>query len=142
MIEHPPLANLLVAGSAAIVLILGSLHLVFTFFGSRLRPRDPELEAQMKRVHPGITTQTTMWRTWIGFNASHSAAGILFGLVYGYLALVEPAVLFGSAFLAAVGGVFLLGFVVLGKAYWFSTPFRGLVLAAMLYGSGFALALM
>lgn len=81
-----------------------------------------------------------MWRTWIGFNASHSSAGMLFGLVYGYLALAQPAVLFGSPFLAIVGGAFLLGFVVLGKAYWFSTPFRGLVIASVLYAAGFATA--
>jgi hypothetical protein len=123
------------------MLSLGSLHLVFTFFGPKLRPRDSELEARMKVVHPGITRQTTMWKAWVGFNASHSLGGMLFGLLYGYLALAQPAVLFGSMFLGMVGGAFLLGFVALGKAYWFSTPFRGLVLASVLYGGGFAAAL-
>ena len=123
------------------MLSLGSLHLVFTFFGPKLRPRDPELETRMKVVHPGITRQTTMWKAWVGFNASHSLGGMLFGLLYGYLALAQPAVLFGSMFLGMVGGAFLLGFVALGKAYWFSTPFRGLVLASVLYGGGFAAAL-
>ena len=123
------------------MLSLGSLHLVFTFFGPKLRPRDPELEARMKVVHPGITRQTTMWKAWVGFNASHSLGGMLFGLLYGYLALAQPAVLFGSMFPGMVGGAFLLGFVALGKAYWFSTPFRGLVLASVFYGGGFAAAL-
>ena len=82
-----------------------------------------------------------MWKTWVGFNASHSLGSMLFGLLYGYLALAQPAVLFGSMFPGMVGGAFLLGFVALGKAYWFSTPFRGLVLASVLYGGGFAAAL-
>jgi hypothetical protein len=137
MNEHQQLASLLVAASGAVMLSLGSLHLVYTFFGPKLRLRDPELEGRMKVVHPGITRQTTMWKAWVGFNASHS----LFGLLYGYLALAQPAVLFGSIFLGMLGGAFLLGFVALGKAYWFSTSFRGLVLASILYGGGFAVAL-
>jgi hypothetical protein len=141
MNEHLQLASWLIAASGALVFSLGSLHLVFTFFGTKLRPRDPELEARMKVVHPGITRQTTMWKTWVGFNASHSLGGMLFGLLYGYLALARPEVLFGSMFLGVVGGAFLLSFVVLAKAYWFSTPFRGVVLASLLYGGGFATAL-
>ena len=31
-----------------------------------------------------ITPQTTLWRAWIGFNASHSLAAILFGLAKLY----------------------------------------------------------
>jgi hypothetical protein len=141
VIGHQQLGSLLVAASSAVLLLLGSLHLVYTFFGSKLRPRDPDLEARMKVTHPGITRQTTMWKTWIGFNASHSLGGILFGMLYGYLALAQPALLFGSAFLALVGGAFLLSFAALGKAYWFSTPFRGLVLASLFYCAGFAAAL-
>jgi hypothetical protein len=139
--EHQQLASVLVAASGAMMLSLGSLHLVYTFFGPKLRPRDPALEGRMKVVHPGITRQTTMWKAWVGFNASHSLGCMLFGLLYGYLALAQPAVLFGSTFLGMVGGAFLLGFVALGKAYWFSTSFRGLVLAFILYGGGFAAAL-
>jgi hypothetical protein len=87
----------------------------------------------MKEVSPVLTRETTMWKTWIGFNASHSCSAILFGLVYGYLALAHAAFLFQSAFLLAVGAVFLAFFVFLGKAYWFSIPFRGIALSAALY---------
>ena len=44
-------AQALVVISAAIVLLLGSLHLIYTFFGSKLRPRDPTLQARMPRSH-------------------------------------------------------------------------------------------
>ena len=133
--------RILIAASASIALALGIAHLVFTFFGPKLKPRDPALEARMKEVWPVLTRQTTMWKLWIGFNASHSFSAILFGSVYGYLALAQPAVLFHSAFLAILGGLFLLVYLVLGKKYWFSTPFRYIVVASILYAAGFVATL-
>jgi hypothetical protein len=130
--------SILIAASALIILALGTMHLVFTFSGSKLTPRDPALAARMREVSPVITSQTTMWKTWIGFNASHSCSGILFALIYGYLALAQPALLFHSPFLGGVGALFLLFYVFLGKVYWFSTPFRGIVAATILYAAGFA----
>ena len=72
--------------SALVLLTLGVLHLVYTFSGPKLMPRDPALQARMNEVPLVITRRTTMWRAWIGFNASHSMGAILFGLVYGFLA--------------------------------------------------------
>jgi hypothetical protein len=54
----------------------------------------------MSATAPVISRETTMWKAWIGFNASHSLGAILFGLVYGYLALAHPAFLFPIPFLA------------------------------------------
>jgi hypothetical protein len=133
------LASSLVAASAAIILLLGLVHLLYTFRGSKLRPRDAGLEAGMKAVSPVISSGTTMWKAWLGFNASHSYGAILFGLVYGYLALAHGSFLFQSPFLLLVGLALLLGYVVLGKVYWFSTPFRGILLASALYVAALAL---
>lgn len=127
-------ASLLVATSAGILLTLGCLHLLFTFHGPKLLPRDPELRARMQAVSPVITRETTIWKTWIGFNASHSLCAIQFGLVYGYLALWRPDWLFGSPFLLGFGFALLGSLVWLGWRYWFSTPFRGLALAWIGYG--------
>jgi hypothetical protein len=126
-------APFLVVASAAIILLLGLIHLLYTFWGSKLHPRDTALEARMKEVSPVITRETTMWKAWIGFNASHSYGAILFGLIYGYLALAHSAFLFESPFLLLVGVVLLAGYVFLGKIYWFSAPFRGIVLSTALY---------
>jgi len=123
----------LVAGSAAIILLLGLAHLVYTFHGPKLLPRDRELQARMQEVSPVITRETTMWKLWIGFNASHSFGAILFGAVYGYLSLLHSAFLFQSKFLLSLGLLLLFGCVFLGKRYWFSTPFRGILLATALY---------
>lgn len=126
-------ATILMSLSAVVLLTLGVLHLVYTFSGPLLTPRDPALQARMSEVHPVITRQTTMWRAWIGFNASHSMGAILFGLVYGFLAIAHADILFGSWFLLAVGLVMLGGFVVLGKVYWFRVPFTGIVVALAFY---------
>jgi hypothetical protein len=74
-----------------------------------------------------------MWRAWIGFNVSHSLGLLLFGLLYGYLALVEPDVLFGSWFVLLVGFAMLSSYAVLAWAYWFSTPLIGIVIALVLF---------
>jgi hypothetical protein len=127
------LAPSLVAASATIILLLGLVHLVYTFHGRKLHPRDADLETRLKQVSPVLTRETTMWRAWVGFNASHSFGAILFGAVYGYLAVVHSAFLFQSRFLLLLGLLLLAVYVFLGKLYWFSVPFRGIVLATVLY---------
>jgi len=125
-----------IAAGAAIILVLGSLHLFYTFVGNKLEPRDEALKQRMQEVPPVITRQTTIWRMWIGFNASHSLCGILFGLIYAYLPLAHADIFFGSPFLIGVGLALLAGLVALGRLYWFSVPFRGIVAAAVLYSLG------
>jgi hypothetical protein len=122
-----------IAASAAIILLLGLVHLMYTFRGPNLHPRDPDLTARMMDVSPVIAPETTMWRAWVGFNATHSLGLILFGALYGYLAIRHSTLLFQSWFLLALGFALLLGYVVVAKLYFFSTPFRGVVVAAALY---------
>lgn len=129
-------ATALFAASATIVLILGMAHLLLTFRGPAFRPRDPDLKSRMEAVSPGITAQTTMWKAWIGFNASHGLGAILFGLVYGYLALAQTALLMGSTFLLTLGMGTLLALLVLARAYWFRTPLLGIALSAALFAAG------
>ncbi len=127
------LAPMLVAASAATIFTLGILHLLYTVRGPKLLPRDPDLQVRMSDVSPVITRETTMWKCWVGFNASHSLGAILFGAVFGYLALWHGEVLFQSAYLQLLGLLTLSGYVYLGYRYWFSIPFRGIVLATILY---------
>ena len=130
------LAPSLIAASATIIGALGLIHLLYTFRGNKLHPRDAALEARLKEASPVLTRETTMWKAWVGFNASHSFGAILFGAVYGYLAITERSFLFQSRFLLLLGLLFLAGYVFLGKRYWFSVPFRGIVVATLLYGAG------
>ena len=130
------IAPLLVAASAAIILLLGLIHLLYTFYGPKLLPRDGELRTRMEEVSPVITRQTTMWKAWIGFNATHSYGLLLFGAVYGYLALAHSDFLFQSIFLLVIGLILLFGYLFITNRYFFRTPLIGVLLATLLYGLG------
>lgn len=120
-------------GSAALLFLLGAIHLFYTFRGNRLYPRDTHLERQMHLVAPVLTRRTTMWDAWIGFNASHAAGAMFFGSVYGYLALRQAELLFRSAYLLTVGFALLVGYGYLAQRYWFRTPLAGILLSTLLY---------
>jgi hypothetical protein len=126
-------SSVFIAASAAVILFLGLLHLLYTFRGPMLHPRDSDLTAKMMTVSPVISQETTMWRVWVGFNATHSFGLIIFGVLYGYLAIRHSAFLFHSWFLLALGFALLLGYAVVARVYFFPAPFRGVVLAAGLY---------
>jgi hypothetical protein len=127
--------------SAAVIFSLGTLHLVYTFFGTKLRPRDPALQVRMTEVFPGITKDATMWSCWMGFNVSHSMAAMLFGLVYGYLAIAQSSLLFSSPYLLTVGFLMMGGLLVVGKVYWFSAPVIGIGISLSCYVASIVAAL-
>jgi hypothetical protein len=133
-------AKILMLLSASIVFTLGVTHLVYTFWGPMLTPRDPALQISMSQIAPVITKETTMWRCWVGFNASHSMGLILFGLIFGFLALAHPQLLFQSPFLLVVGLAMLGGLAALSKVYWFGAPFTGICISLVCYLASIALS--
>jgi len=133
-------ARILMVFSAGITFTLGVIHLVYTFWGTMLTPRDPALQISMSQIAPVITKETTMWRCWVGFNASHSLGLILFGLVFGYLAFAHGQLLFRSPFLLVVGLAMLGGIVVLCKVYFFSWPLTGVSISLACYVASIALS--
>ena len=126
-------AKLFMVASAGILLSLGVIHLVYTFWGPKLTPRDPALQLSMSQIAPVITKETTMWRVWVGLNASHSMGLILLGLIYGFLAIGHGELLFQSPYLLLVGLAMVGGVSVLGKVYWFSIPFAGVSISLACY---------
>jgi len=128
-LESVVIAVVLMVFSAAVIFALGVIHLIYTFWGSKLTPRDTALQIAMTQISPVLTKETTMWRAWVGFNASHSMGAMLFGVIYGFLAIAHGQLLFQSWFLLATGLAMLGGLLVLGKAYWFSIPFTGIGVA-------------
>ena len=81
-----------------------------------------------------------MWRCWVGFNATHSMALLLFGLVFGFLALAHGEVLFHSPFLLVVGLAMLAGLVVLCKLFFFRVPLIGVSIALVCYVASVAIS--
>jgi hypothetical protein len=133
-------ARILMVLSASIIFTLGAIHLAYTFWGPKLMPRDPALQISMRQISPVITKETTMWRCWVGFNASHSMGLILFGLVFGFLALAHSQFLFQSAFLLVVGLAMLGALVVICKVYLFSVPLAGVSISLACYIASIALS--
>lgn len=121
-------------------MLLGLLHLAYTYFGDKLHPRDADLLARLKTTAPVISRQTTVWKAWIGFNASHSLGAILFGVVFGYLALQQPTLLLHSHVLGPTGFIVLGAYLAMAKLYWFARPLHGIALALLFYVAGFIVA--
>jgi len=134
------ISRILTGASAGIILFLGSVHLMYTFFTNKLTPVDGQLETAMKHVAQRISSETTMWKAWVGFNVSHSMGLMLFGLIYGYLAVYRWDVLQKSYFLAGLGLVVLVSYVVLARVFWFNDPLIGVSAATLLYVAGFVCA--
>lgn len=128
-------ARLCLLASAAIVFVFGALHLFHTFRGRGLWPRGAGVQAAMDTTHLGLTTGTTVWRAWLGFNASHAFGLMLFALVYGHLALQPPAAVRDSAFLLWLGLAALTLQAVLAWRFWFHIPLIGVSVAWLLFAA-------
>ena len=129
------LPALLFASGAAVAAILGAIHL-YTLASAKFLPRDPGLKERLEAVSPVLTRETTMWKTWIGLHISHSLGLLLFGAIYGYLAVFRLQVLLDSTYLLIVGAALLIAYLVLCQLYWFRVPFGGVGLALTLYIAG------
>jgi len=130
------ISRILIGACAAVILFLGSVHLAYTFFTHKFSPSQGQLETTMKQVAPRISGEMTMWKAWIGFNVSHSMGLILFGLIFGYLTMCRWEVLLHSYFLAGLGLLVLVVYIVLAHIYWFRAPLMGVSLATLFYVAG------
>jgi len=130
------ISKILICLASFITVAMGLAHLVYTFRGNKLQPVDADTIQQMKTGRLRITNETSVWKAWIGFNASHSMGAILFGTLFSYLSLKHFPVVRESYFLQLVGVTFLGGFVLLARKYWFSVPYRGSLLALVLFNAG------
>jgi len=130
------ISRILISASAGIILFFGSVHLAYTFLTHKFSPTEKQLETAMKQVAPRISREATMWKVWIGIHVSHSMGLVMFGLIYGYLALSRWDVLLRSHFLMGLGLLWLVGYILLAQIYWFRIPLIGVSLATLLYLAG------
>lgn len=117
-----------IAGSLPFI-ILGGIHLLYTFFTNKFSSRNKLVDDEMKTSYPILTKETTMWKAWIGFNASHSSGAIYIGLINLFLSIQYFAIVTNPVFLT-INIVTVLFYLWLAKKYWFSTPFKGMLIAA------------
>ena len=123
---------LLIIG-AAIFGILGTAHLLFTFFTNKFNAFDKSVTEAMKSTSPVLTKETTMWHAWIGFNASHSLGAMLVAAFYIPLVVTNMAFIRESMWFSILPVFIGVTYLVLAKKYWFKIPFIGIFISTICF---------
>jgi hypothetical protein len=119
--------------------ILGFVHLIYTFFTDKFNAYDPDVTEAMKRTSPNITKENTIWRAWIGFNASHSFGAILFAAIYIPLSFSHIEFIANNNWFAVFPSIVGFSYLLLAKHYWFKLPFFGILLSTICFVGAFVL---
>jgi hypothetical protein len=119
--------------------ILGFVHLVYTFFTDKFNPYNCDVTEAMKSTFPILTKETTVWRAWVGFNASHSLGLLLFSAIYIPLAFLHFHVIANNSWFAVLPSIVGILYLLLAKNYWFKIPFFGILLSTLCFVGAFAL---
>ncbi|WP_372873115.1 hypothetical protein [Shewanella sp.] len=123
---------LLIVG-ASVLGVLGVVHIVYILLTDKFSVYDLSVLDGMKSTSPKITTETTMWEAWIGFNLSHSLGLILFAFMYIPLALNHVDFIKGSVWFSSIPVVFSAGYLFLAYRYWFRIPLIGVSLSLICF---------
>lgn len=119
------LARYLWIFGSIIVGTLGTIHLIYTFFTNRFLPVQKNVMEEMRNASPNLSTDLSMWKAWIGFNASHSAGLIFIAVVNCFLVLKHFSIVQKSHFYFLFNIVTIAFYVFLAKKYWFTPPLVG-----------------
>ena len=127
------IARILLAAGALIFLVLGTMHLAYTFFFYYFLPRDQGIKEGMEKTNPVLTRRTTMWNAWIGFNASHSSGAMFIGGINLIMAVSYFDIYGQSPGLQLLNILTAFFYLFLARRYWFNIPFRGVLLATICF---------
>ena len=119
------LPQILIVFAAALMGVLGVIHLVYTFFTNKFQPRNAATSDAMKATSPVLTRRTNFWDAWIGFNASHGLGIVLFAATYLVLAIAHMSLLRESPLLTWLPVAGSASYLTLACRYWFRTPIIG-----------------
>jgi len=125
--------QILIVIGAAIFGLLGTIHLIYTFFTNKFDAFDPSVTKAMKSTSPILTKDTTVWNAWVGFNASHSLGAMLFAGIYIPLALSYFSVIQQSTWFSTLPVIVGLSYLALAKKYWFKIPFTGILISTICF---------
>ena len=127
--------QLLILAGSGIVLLLGSMHLYYTFFTNKLDARGAGTMERMQGDHPVLTRRTTMWKAWVGFNASHSIGAMFFGLINIVLTTRHFDYFRTAPDLYVLDIAALAFYLFLAKRYWFRIPLTGVLIALLCFAA-------
>ena len=121
-----------IAGSF-ILLVLGTIHLLYTFFSKKLLPFRESVITEMKSSTLVLTKETTVWKAWMGFNASHSSGAIYIGIINIFLAIRFFETVGRDYFFIVFNILIVCFYFWLARKYWFRKPFTGIALTLICY---------
>ena len=127
------MAQILLIMGASIFGILGAIHLFYTFFTNKFDAHDSSVTEAMKSSSPVLTKETTVWKAWIGFNASHSLGAMLVAAVYIPLTTSYFQIIQQSLWFSILPVILGLSYLVLARKYWFRIPFFGVLIATLCF---------
>lgn len=129
--------QVLIIIGASIFGVLGTIHLIYTFFTNKFEAYDSTVTEAMKATSPILTRETTVWNAWVGFNASHSLGAMLFAGIYVPLTASNFNVVQQSAWFSTlpvlIGLSYLALALALAKKYWFKIPFFGILISTVCF---------
>jgi hypothetical protein len=109
-----------------IFILLGCAHGLLTLRDlaspRSFTPTERGVREAMAKAPLALAPQTTVWRSWLGFNFSHSLGLVVFGVVFAALALRDFAWLQASPVLRLIPAVVALLYAVLSIRFWFWAP--------------------
>jgi hypothetical protein len=121
--------QILLVFGAAIFGVLGTLHLYYTFFTNKFMTRDRKVAEAMQGTSPVLTSQTSIWNAWIGFNASHSLGALVIATFYILLATTHMEVIHETKSFSLLSVLIGICYLYLAKKYWFRVPFICILIA-------------
>jgi hypothetical protein len=118
-----------------ILVLMGSLHAVYTFLDirrpRRLIPQDPDVALAMTASSLRMSRGgTTMWRAWVGFNFSHSLGVIFFGALCISVGASLGAVIVPAWVLLILAAIAFI-YLAISFHYWFLSPTVGIAVASL-----------
>ena len=123
---------LLITG-ASIFGVLGTIHLIYTFFTNKFEAHDSSVTEAMKTTSPILTRETSIWNAWIGFNASHSLGAMLVAAVYIPLSVSYFEIIKESVWFSILPVIIGISYLLLAKKYWFKIPFFGILISTICF---------
>ena len=127
------MAQILLIIGASIFGVLGTTHLMYTFFTNKFEAHDSSVTEAMKGTSPILTKETSVWEAWVGFNASHSLGAMLVAAVYIPLTMSYFNVIQQSVWFSILPTLVGLSYLVLAKKYWFRIPFFGVLISTLCF---------
>lgn len=129
-----------VTGSS-IFLILGIIHLYYTFFTNKFSSKSERVVQEMKSASPILTKETSIWKAWIGFNASHSSGAMFIGIVNIYVAVTLFENVRNDPFYFLLNLLTVGFYLWLARKFWFRIPFMGILTTLVCYTISFVLTM-